>query len=192
ETLDRAHAGLVPGCALAAVEADDGEVGGRLGDRWDARAGALRLVDGDVHEAVAAEEIERAVASLVGHPARLPELDGDRRVGQMSGERLEIRVRLPVRREPLRHLEEHVGELPRAAERPERRREAAPDLVEDAGRQLARVDVPLDAELARQLELQVRVEPRWLDRMRGETGVRLGAHREVRGRALRPSARALR
>src|SRR6185436_10172786 len=146
EPLDRARAGLVPRLLLPAVEPDDGErLARRGGDGRDARARALRLVDGHVDEAVPRDEVERAGAAIVRQPAGLPELERDRRVREARGKTLQVAVRLAVRHEPLRHLEEHVGELPRRPERRERRVKALPYLVDDVGGQLARVDAPLEA-----------------------------------------------
>src|SRR5439155_10328869 len=75
EALGRAGAGLVPRRRVAAVEADHREhVGGRRRHRWHAGARTLRLVDRHVHEAAAAEEVERALAPRLRHPPGLAEL----------------------------------------------------------------------------------------------------------------------
>src|SRR5262249_37549222 len=156
EALGRADARAIPGGPLAAVEADDREiVGGRGDDRRDARARALRLVHHDVDQRVPAQEVERAGPAVLGHPAGLAELDGERGARQASTHGLEEPVALARRREPLRHLEEDVGELAGAAERLERRMEAPPDLVRDAGWEVTRVYVPACPQLARELLLEL-------------------------------------
>src|SRR6185503_11888780 len=133
-----------PDAGLAAVKADDGEIFGRHpGDGWDARRRSLGLVDAHVDEVPPAEEVERARAPLGRHPAGLPELDREARVREAGGEAVERRMALAARREPARHLEEDVGELPRVAERRQRRVEAARDLVLQGLGKIARIDAVL-------------------------------------------------
>src|SRR5439155_23716051 len=87
---------------------------------------------------------------------------------------------------------EDVAELAGVAQRRERGAEAAPHLVQERRREVARIDAPLRAQLMPELALQIGRQAGGLDRMVRERRVRLHAEAEAPGRALDPGARVLR
>src|SRR6266581_8567267 len=118
EALRGGQARLLPVLGVAAVEAHDRECVVRdRGDRRHARRKTLRLIDGDIREAVVLEEGERLGPIALAHPRRVAELHRQAVVGQ---ELARVKYFVLVRSrdgEPFRVLEQDRAELPRLAER---------------------------------------------------------------------------
>src|SRR5437764_9579804 len=66
-----------PRLGVAAVEADDGQIGGHGDHRRQGRVEALRLVDADVREVLSLQELEGPVGLVVGRPGAVAELDAE-------------------------------------------------------------------------------------------------------------------
>ena len=125
------------------VEAHHSERPGGRRDRRNARWKSLWLVDDDISEATALEEIEDPLAALGFQPGGLPEFDRNAEIWQPFTQVFHEAVRRGRGQEPLGKLEHDRTELARVVQRLEALPKTVPDAFFVLGAEVLEIQVGL-------------------------------------------------